>query len=86
MSLFSHAITPTLRITFNSRQTELNVHKLHILIPEFKGEWQQVATFSNEKEWHESTYYEKVNSTYMKEMIAWFWIDHRVSIADKIST
>jgi hypothetical protein len=43
--------------------------------PNFKGDWQDVATFTNEQDWYASEYQNQIIGDGNVAMIAYHWLD-----------
>lgn len=45
------------------------------LVPGFRGEFREVATFATHQEWVSSSYFAQVTDQAVIDMVEWFWID-----------
>lgn len=75
MKVGFHNITPEIAVSFDNEKEAIIVSKYIRPIPGFKGDWQEVATFTDETSWEASEFAKLLTNEYLKDMIMWFWFD-----------
>ncbi len=70
-----HEVGVDLAVSFDDEKGTIIVSRYVRPVPHFHGDWQDVATFTKEKDWYTSEYQNQIVGDGNVAKIAWFWQD-----------